>query len=98
MTPLLRELAPIPIFGSASRTKTSLQRLERARAMAQPTTPPPIITMLARSTVYSLALDSQACFYLLVEQVRKIALTVAKIVDGPATLKMAWGFVKEPGR
>jgi hypothetical protein len=54
--------------------------------------------MLARSTVYSLALDSQACFYLLVEQVRKIALTVAKIVDGPATLKMAWGFVKEPGR
>src|SRR5580704_6603658 len=55
MTPLLRELAPIPIFGSASRTKTSPQRAERARAIAQPTTPPPMITMLACSTVYSLA-------------------------------------------
>jgi hypothetical protein len=47
MTPLLRELAPIPSFGSASSKKTSLQEADNARAMAHPTTPPPTITIFA---------------------------------------------------
>src|SRR5258708_25607240 len=51
MTPLLRVLAPIPNFGICSARKTSLQRCDTARATAQPTTPPPIITMFARSTI-----------------------------------------------
>jgi hypothetical protein len=51
MIPLLRELAAIPIFGRASKTKTSLERDESASAIAQPTTPPPMITTFACSTV-----------------------------------------------
>jgi hypothetical protein len=46
-TPLLRELVPMPSFGSASSKNTSLQRMAHARAIAQPTTPPPMMTMLA---------------------------------------------------
>src|SRR5579859_5180248 len=49
ITPLLRELVAIPSFGFCSTRKTSCQRAETARAMAQPTTPPPIIKMLAWS-------------------------------------------------
>src|ERR1700691_3983860 len=41
----------MPIFGSASRTKTSSQRAESARAIAQPTTPPPMITAFACSII-----------------------------------------------
>src|ERR1700726_4923720 len=51
ITPLLRVLAPIPNFGICSTRKTSLQRRDTARATAQPTTPPPIIKMFARSTI-----------------------------------------------
>src|SRR5271156_521425 len=52
MTPLLRELAPIPTRGSASSSKTSFQRLESADAIAHPTTPPPTMTMLACSMIF----------------------------------------------
>src|ERR1035437_7451273 len=55
ITPLLRVLAPMPSFGICSTTKTSLHRRDTARATAQPTTPPPIITMFARSTWNSIA-------------------------------------------
>src|SRR5580658_7237358 len=48
-TPLLRELVAIPSLGFCSTTKTSCQRAETARAMAQPTTPPPMIRILAWS-------------------------------------------------
>src|SRR5258708_25652579 len=48
-TPLLRVLVAMPSFGNCSTRKTSCQRPETARAMAQPTTPPPIIRMLAWS-------------------------------------------------
>jgi hypothetical protein len=51
ITPLLRVLAPIPNFGICSTRKTSLQRRDTARATAQPTTPPPMMTMFARSTI-----------------------------------------------
>lgn len=53
--PLLRELAAMPIFGRLSKTKTSLQRDESARAIAHPTTPPPMITTFACSTDASLS-------------------------------------------
>src|SRR5579863_9427007 len=49
ITPLLRVLAPMPNRGICSTRKTSLQRCETARATAQPTTPPPMMTMFARS-------------------------------------------------
>src|SRR5580700_8913038 len=48
-TPLLRELVAMPSLGYCSTRKTSCQRAETARAMAHPTTPPPIIKMLAWS-------------------------------------------------
>src|SRR5580700_11207885 len=48
-TPLLRELVAMPSLGFCSTTKTSCQRAETARAMAQPTTPPPMIRILAWS-------------------------------------------------
>src|SRR5580692_175587 len=48
-TPLLRELVAMPSLGFCSTRKTSCQRAETARAMAQPTTPPPIIRILAWS-------------------------------------------------
>src|ERR1017187_6851496 len=51
ITPLLRVLAPMPSLGICSTRNTSLQRCETARATAQPTTPPPMMTMFARSTV-----------------------------------------------
>src|SRR5580693_8289114 len=49
MTPLLRELVAMPSLGYCSTRKTSCHRAETARAMAHPTTPPPIIRMLACS-------------------------------------------------
>ena len=49
ITPLLRVLAPVPSLGICSTRNTSLQRCETARATAQPTTPPPMITIFARS-------------------------------------------------
>src|ERR1700688_1040615 len=49
ITPLLRVLAPMPSLGVCSTRNTSLQRCETTRATAQPTTPPPMMTMLARS-------------------------------------------------
>src|SRR5208282_3085232 len=49
ITPLLRVLVDIPSFGNCSTKKTSCQRLDTAAAIAQPTTPPPIITMLVSS-------------------------------------------------
>src|SRR5579859_3067203 len=49
MTPLFRELVAIPSFGFCSTRKTSCQRAETARAMAQPTTPPPMIRIFAWS-------------------------------------------------
>src|SRR4029077_13560011 len=49
MTPLLRELVAMPSLGFCSTRKTSCQRAETARAIAQPTTPPPMIRMLAWS-------------------------------------------------
>src|SRR5580704_11530744 len=48
-TPLLRELVAMPSLGFCSTRKTSSHRLETARAIAQPTTPPPIIRMFAWS-------------------------------------------------
>src|SRR5271168_44544 len=48
-TPLLRELVAIPSLGFCSTRKTSCQRADTARAIAQPTTPPPIIRMFAWS-------------------------------------------------
>src|SRR5271163_324185 len=48
-TPLLRELVAIPSLGFCSTRKTSSQRAETARAIAQPTTPPPTIRMFAWS-------------------------------------------------
>src|ERR1700733_9471285 len=49
MTPLLRVLAPIPTRGIASSTNTSSHRAESARAIAHPTTPPPMMTAFALS-------------------------------------------------
>src|SRR5690348_548471 len=49
MTPLFRELVAIPSFGFCSTRKTSCQRAETALAIAQPTTPPPMIRILAWS-------------------------------------------------
>jgi hypothetical protein len=43
----------MPSFGICSRRKTSVHFAEAARAIAQPTTPPPMITMLARSMLMS---------------------------------------------
>src|SRR6267154_1473633 len=40
----------MPSFGICSMRNTSLQRSDTARATAQPTTPPPMMTMFARST------------------------------------------------
>src|SRR5271170_2913526 len=48
-TPLLRELVAIPSLGFCSTRKTSSHRAETARAIAQPTTPPPMIRMFASS-------------------------------------------------
>src|SRR5580704_16570937 len=50
ITPLLRVLAPMPSLGICSTRNTSLQRCETARATAHPTTPPPMMTIFARST------------------------------------------------
>src|ERR1700722_11630615 len=52
ITPLLRVLAPMPSLGICSTRNTSLQRSETARATAQPTRPPPMMTMFARSTAH----------------------------------------------
>src|SRR6266436_1441794 len=49
MTPLFRELVAIPSLGFCSTRKTSCHRAETARAIAHPTTPPPIIKMFAWS-------------------------------------------------
>src|SRR5208282_3573685 len=63
-TPLLRELVAIPSLGFCSTRKTSPHRAETARAIAQPTTPPPIIRMFAWSMnlFYSLALSIRIDF------------------------------------
>jgi hypothetical protein len=45
----------MPTFGSASSRKTSSHLAASARAMAQPITPPPMITMLACSMVVVLS-------------------------------------------
>src|ERR1700720_2635435 len=49
MTPLLRELVAMASLGFCSTRKTSCHRAETARAIAHPTTPPPIIKMFAWS-------------------------------------------------
>src|SRR5437016_1505560 len=49
MTPLLRVLVAMPNRGDCSSRKTSSIRSESSYAMAQPTTPPPMITTLTRS-------------------------------------------------
>src|SRR5882672_4627302 len=60
LTPLLRVLVAMPSLGYCSTRKTSCQRCETAWAMAQPTTPPPIIKMLAWSTGLSQYAASKA--------------------------------------
>ena len=47
--PLLRELVAMPSLGNCSTKNTSCQRRDTACATAQPTTPPPMIRILARS-------------------------------------------------
>src|SRR5271155_1329651 len=54
ITPLLRGLVDIPSFGNCSTRKTSCQRCDRAAAMAQPTTPPPMI----RTSTLSMTLQN----------------------------------------
>src|SRR5271163_820150 len=51
MTPLFRELVAMPSLGFCSTRKTSPHRAETARAIAQPTTPPPMMSMLAWSMI-----------------------------------------------
>src|SRR5271167_3064292 len=53
MTPLLRLLVAMPNLGNCSIRKRSGQRRESASAMAQPTTPPPMIKMLTWSIPYA---------------------------------------------
>src|ERR1700722_1147860 len=61
MTPLLRVLVAIPTLGNCSSTKTSGMRAESSRAMAQPTTPPPMMTTFARSNSIAGSLSFRRC-------------------------------------